>query len=194
MTGRLAILLLLGAAVPARAQSGADRYDDVFRKYSKRFFGVGHDWRMFKAQAMTESRLDPEARSQVGARGVMQLMPTTFREIQSRNPEWASIDDAEWNIAGGIFHDRELWRMWRPDVDGPDHHRFMFGSYNAGRIPLLTAQRIARDRQLDARTWPAIETVAPSVPRWRHRETLQYVDRIAANLARLDSKGRVRRN
>ena len=147
-----------------------------------------------EAQGMTESRLDPDAKSGVGARGVMQLMPSTFREIQTKNPEWASVDDVEWNIAAGIYYDRQLWRLWRDGVDDADHHRFMFGSYNAGRVPILTAQRLARERQLDPRGWTAIERVAPEVPRWRHRETVDYGGRIGANLERLDGKGRVVRS
>ncbi len=190
---RIALVVLFVGALPAAAQQGADRYDPTFRKYSKRFFGVGFDWRIFKAQGMTESRLDPAAKSPVGARGVMQLMPATFREIQSKNPEWASVDDVEWNIAAGVFYDRQLWRLWREDVDDADHHRFMFGSYNAGRVPILTAQRLARERQLDPRGWGAIERVAPEVPRWRHRETVEYVARIGENFNRLDPKGRVTR-
>ena len=190
---RLALALLVTVALPAAAQQGANRYDDTFRKYAKRYFGVGFDWRIFKAQGMTESRLDPDAKSGVGARGVMQLMPSTFKEIQSKNPEMASMDDVEWNIAAGIFYDRQLWRQWNEAVDGADQSRFMFGSYNAGRVPILTAQRLARERQLDPRGWNAIERVAPEVPRWRHRETVDYVTRIGENLDRLDSKGRVGR-
>ena len=66
------------------ARKPAD-YDDTFRKYSKRFFGPAYDWKLFKAQGMTESNLDMTARSRVGARGVMQLMPSTFRSIRSEN-------------------------------------------------------------------------------------------------------------
>jgi soluble lytic murein transglycosylase-like protein len=185
----LASFLVAG---PVAAQRGADRYDATFRKYAKRFFGVGFDWRLFKAQGLTESNLDPAVQSRVGARGVMQLMPSTFTEIQSKNPELASMDDAEWNIAGGIYHDRQLWRLWDGTVEEGDQVRFMFASYNAGRIPLLTAQRMAAEKRLDPRLWPSVRTVAPQVPRWRHRETLGYVERIEANAGRLDAKGRLR--
>ncbi len=187
----LAALLLLAA--PLEAQRVTERYDPSFRKYSKRFFGVGFDWRLFKAQAMTESRLDPLAQSQVGARGIMQLMPSTFREIQSKNPDWLSVDDVEWNIAAGIFHDRKLWRLWRGDVSDDDHHRFMFASYNAGRIPILTAQRVAVEDRLDPRVWTSVERVAAKVPRWRHRETLTYLIRIAENRRVLEPRGRAPR-
>ena len=68
----------------------------------------------------------------------------------------------------------------------------MLGSYNAGRSVLLRAQRAARERALDHRFWPSIQVVAPTVPRWRYSETLTYVDRIKANLARMDPKGKVK--
>ena len=78
------ILLAIGAAArnaDAQGQRDADRYDQTFRKYSKRYFGVGYDWRVFKAQAMAESEMNPDAKSWVGARGLMQLMPSTYKDI-----------------------------------------------------------------------------------------------------------------
>ena len=69
----------------------------------------------------------------------------------------------------------------------------MFASYNAGRVPLLRAQSLARLRALDPRLWGSVAVVAPEVPRWRHMETLNYVERIGANLQRMDLRGRVRR-
>jgi len=163
----------------------------MFRKYTKRFFGPGFDWRLFKAQGMAESNLNPEARSGVGARGIMQLMSTTYKEVQSRNPDLGKIDDPEWNIAAGISYNRQLFRQWQPESDERHLYEFMFGSYNAGRSILLRAQRVARDRALDDRLWPSIQTVASFVPRWRYTETLAYVERIKANLERMDNKGRV---
>jgi membrane-bound lytic murein transglycosylase F len=184
---------MLGAfSARVSAQRHLDRYDDTFRKYSKRFFGVGYDWRLFKAQGLAESNLNPAATSWVGARGIMQLMPSTFLAIQSKNPVFASIDDDEWNIAAGVYHDRQLWRMWLADsIQLTDNHQFMFGSYNAGRIPILRAQVLARSRALDPRLWTSVEQVAPEVRRWRHLETLGYVRKIMANLDRMDTRGRV---
>ena len=59
------VLLAIGAAgiADAQGQRDADRYDQTFRKYSKRYFGVGFDWRVFKAQAMAESEMNPNAKS-----------------------------------------------------------------------------------------------------------------------------------
>src|ERR1043166_6311849 len=172
----------IAKAAEARAASRAtERFDPTFRKYSKRYFGLGFDWRYFKAQSMAESELNPEARSWVGARGLMQLMPSTFQEIQSRRPEFESIDDPEWNIAAGIMHDRYLWGLWSKDVPEEQRPAFMFGSYNAGEGTITRASGVARAKQLDRSVWSNIEMVAPGVPRWRYRETLGYVRKILRN-------------
>lgn len=188
----LAVVLVLAAAVPAHAQrvvDNQDRYDDVFRKYSKRFFGPGFDWRYFKAQGLAESGLDPKARSPVGARGVMQLMPGTYAIIKkARSEQFGGIEDPEWNIAAGILYNRDLWHIWADNPDDTERLRFMFGSYNAGPGTIKRATRVAKTRQLDDRTWKSVETVAPSVQRWRYTETLPYVRKIEENHDALDGK------
>lgn len=146
---------------------------------------------MFKAQALTESGLDSAATSRAGARGVMQLMPSTFQQIQSKNPELTAIEQPEWNIAAGISHSRAMWRAWRGRVVPEDRRTFMFGSYNAGRTPIVRAQDLAAASAFDPRFWASIEAVAPRVHGWRHQETLGYVRKIDANLARLDAQGRL---
>ncbi|MCC6317103.1 MAG: transglycosylase SLT domain-containing protein [Gemmatimonadaceae bacterium] len=176
----LAALAVLVASMTAHAQRSRTRvdYDDTFRKYSKRYFGPTFDWKLFKAQGMTESNLDSTARSRAGARGVMQLMPSTFRAIQSENEDLKWIDDPDMNIAAGIHYNRRLWLLWEADSIIDHRTEFMFGSYNAGRRTLLRAQGEARRSKLDPRVWPSIRAVAPRVPRWRHRETLDYIERI----------------
>jgi membrane-bound lytic murein transglycosylase F len=188
----LAIVLSFASAANSRAQSQpADRYDDIFRKYTKRFFGPGYDWRIFKAQGMTESNLNPDAASAVGARGIMQLMPSTFGEIRSKNPEIGHINDPEWNIAAGISYNRDLWVKWKDTAGAEDRRNFMFGSYNAGRGTILRAQKLAIGKSLDEHVWPSIQNVAPDVPGWRHKETLDYVQRIRFSLERMNEKGRI---
>jgi membrane-bound lytic murein transglycosylase F len=186
----LCIAIFLSAAWTAAAQSrrATDKYDELFRKYAKQYFGVGFDWRVFKAQALTESNLNPDARSAVGARGIMQLMPSTFKEIQTRNPELEEVNDPRWNIAAGIYYNRRLWNSWNDHEQIQDRVRFMFGSYNAGRGTILKAKDTAAQNGLDARAWVNVETVAPKVPRWRHEETLSYIRRIQAGYDALSKR------
>jgi len=188
----LGLFLVAHVATAASASPVTARYDNSFRKYSKRFFGPGFDWRVFKAQAMAESGLDPLATSRVGARGMMQLLPSTYAAVRSNNPELGAIDDPDCNIAAGIFHDRQLWNGWASASDEQHRDRFTFGSYNAGMMTVLRAQKIARDRLLDDRIWPSIEVVAPSVTRWRYAETFAYLARIRKNLELMDPEGRIR--
>ena len=187
----LSVFLPIGASSTAFAETVTDRYDETFRKYSQRFFGPGYDWRIFKAQAMAESNIDMNAKSWVGARGIMQLMPSTFSEIKSKNPEMMSINKPEWNIAAGIYYDRQLWKQWTEQQGEQETVPFVMSSYNAGRGTLLRAQGVAKKKTLDPVVWMSIETIAPEVPRWREEETLAYVRRIRENLARMDENGRV---
>lgn len=210
--GHVAVLLLIGLVLPAplagqteraasravqalnaaaerrHARKATDRYDPIFRKYSRRYFGVGTDWHWFKAQGMAESDLTPNARSRVGARGIMQLMPSTYKLIHSALPQFGAIDDPEWNIAAGILHDRDMWRAWGRDVPEERRWAFMFASYNAGEGTIIRARKSAAAAKLDHSHWAAIERVAPSVERWRYTETLGYVRQISANKAALDER------
>ena len=175
----------LGAAAEAKqAKKATDRYDPSFQKYTKRYFGVGFDWHPFKAQGMAESDLKPNARSRVGARGIMQLMPSTYQLIKSARPDFRAIDDPEHNIAAGIMHDRYLWTLY-PTSPGEERMRFMFAAYNAGEGTIKRARTVAAKENLDAELWVSVEAVAPKVKPWVYRETLGYVRKIEENRAKL---------
>jgi len=173
------------AAVKRQTDRATERFDPIFKKYTKRYFGIGTDWRWFKAQGMAESDLTPTARSRVGARGIMQLMPSTYGQIKTALPQFGAIDNPEWNIAAGILHDRDLWTLWKNELDEPERWRFTFAGYNAGEGTIMRARKTALAAKLDNRTWPNIESVAPTVERWRYVETLDYVRKIQANKAAL---------
>jgi membrane-bound lytic murein transglycosylase MltF len=64
----------------------------------------------------------------------------------------------------------------------------MFASYNAGEGTIMRARRTASAAKLDDSRWPAIESVAPRVERWRYSETLGYVRTINANKGALVSQ------
>ena len=172
------------AAAARNAKKISERYDPTFRKYTKRYFGPAFDWKYFKAQGIAESGLDSTAKSWVGARGVMQLMPSTYRDIASRRPEFGTIDQPEWNIAAGIMHDRYLWTLYQKEISDDERHRFMFASYNAGEGTINRAISVARAK-VGPPVWSSVEQIAPTVGRWRYTETLGYVRRIDSAYAKL---------
>ena len=155
------------------------KYDKYFKKYSKRFFGVGFRWQFFKAQAVAESRLKPRARSPVGAAGIMQIMPRTYKEIRRKNPDIkGKRTQPRWNIAAGIYYDRRLWNVWQAERPFLDRVRFMFGSYNTGKGNILKAQKIAENQGLNPNVWFSIQSSLPLVTGKRSEETIQYVEKI----------------
>ena len=155
------------------------KYDSYFSKYSKRYFGVGFDWRYFKAQAIAESNLRPDALSPAGASGLMQIMPDTFEEIRRRHAAIAgTVDQPRWNVAAGIWYNRQNFTMWRADRPFVERLKFMFGSYNAGRGNILRAQRVALQDGLNGTLWSSIEVCLPEVTGRHSTETLTYVSRV----------------
>jgi len=173
------------AAAARNAKKFSERYDPTFRKYTKRYFGPAFDWKYFKAQGIAESGLDSTAKSWVGARGVMQLMPSTYRDVASHRPEFGTIDQPEWNIAAGIMHDRYLWTLYQKDISDDERHRFMFASYNAGEGTINRAISMARAKEVGPPVWSSVELIAPTVGRWRYTETLGYVRRIDSAYTKL---------
>ena len=154
------------------------KYDQYFKKYTKRYFGAGFEWKWFKAQAIAESNLKANARSWVNAKGIMQLMPKTFHEIKKKNPSFVDINEPRWNIASGIYYDRQLYKKWRAERPFKDKISFTFASYNAGFRNIVKAQKTAKNHGLNENLWHNIKSVAPKVSGWRHKETVGYVDKI----------------
>jgi membrane-bound lytic murein transglycosylase F len=180
---KIAILIIL-LMFPNVVQA-FDRYNNVvkfdryFSKYSKRYFGPNFNWYYFKAQAVAESRLKADARSRVGAVGLMQIMPKTFKEIVQKEPTIKGTrKQPRWNIAAGIYYDRQIWKLWQAERSFQDRINFMFGSYNAGKGNILKAQKIAAQEEMDPNLWESIEPVLQKVTGKHSQETITYVKKI----------------
>lgn len=167
----IGLLFLLCNPVMAEEQSSRwkDDYDRYFKKYSKRYFGPYFDWRWFKSQGIAESGLDSEAASPVGARGIMQIMPQTYEEIKEQNPGFVAINSPRWNIAAGIYYDRQLYRKWKKPLPSEERLFLAFSSYNAGYGRVLKAVKRSKKTSY---TWSDVKPHLPS-------ETRGYVARIA---------------
>lgn len=152
---------------PVHSDKWTDKYDRHFRKYSKRYFGPLFDWHWFKAQAIAESGLNANAVSHVGAVGLMQIMPDTFKEINDKHPHFAEVSKPRWNVAAGIYYDQLLYRKF-PSTPEQDRLYLALASYNAGYGRILNASRKIKT---DAPLW---NEVRPHMP----RETRAYVSRI----------------
>lgn len=172
----LLLVLLPGLACASLVRHVGDTYwssdyDNYFRKYTKHYFGPHLDWRWFKAQGIAESGLKPDARSPVGARGIMQILPATYEEIREKNPHFTHIEEPRWNIAAGIFYDRMLYRKWKKGLPTEERLAFAMASYNAGYRNMLRAFNRALKATGEVKGWSQVAPYAPG-------ETRHYVQRI----------------
>ena len=149
------------------SDSWTSQYDSIFKQYTKRYFGPFYDWRWFKSQAIAESRLNPNVTSDRGAKGLMQLLPSTFAEIRELNPHFSEIDSPRWNIAAGIYYDRYLYRKWNVPSE-KERLFYTFASYNAGYARLL---RTIKRHNLGNSSWDDVRKRLPG-------ETRNYVKTI----------------
>jgi len=175
----LIILLCMSSVVLAfgdrsvRDDRWTDKYDNLFRKYTKHYFGPHIDWHWFKAQAIVESSLKSKVKSNKGAVGLMQILPSTYDEIRDDLPYLADITQPRWNIAAGIFYDRKLYRRWKDkgEFQTQDLPALTFGSYNAGFGRMLRAVSRAKRKNDKVARWEQVEPYAP-------KQTRDYVQRI----------------
>ncbi|GGI52834.1 transglycosylase SLT domain-containing protein [Oxalicibacterium solurbis] len=120
---------------------------ELFEEYGGKY---GFDPLMLAAQGYQESRLDQNARSHVGAIGVMQIMPATGKELRVGN-----IHKIEPNIHGGAKYMDQLMTRYFPDAKFSETERplFAFASYNAGPGNISKMRKLAAKRGLDPDKW-----------------------------------------
>ena len=119
----------------------------LFQRYGERY---DFDPLMLAAQGYQESQLQQEARSHVGAIGVMQLMPATGAEMKV-----GDIRVIEPNIHAGAKYMDMLMTKYFPDAHFSEGNRplFAFASYNAGAGNIARMRREAAKRGLDPDKW-----------------------------------------
>ncbi|HEU0290365.1 MAG TPA: transglycosylase SLT domain-containing protein, partial [Burkholderiales bacterium] len=142
----------------------------LFEKYGARY---NFDPLMLVAQGYQESKLRQEARSHVGAVGVMQIMPATGKELGV-----GDIHQLEPNIHGGAKYMNRLMTRYFPDAKFSDQDRalFAFASYNAGPGNISKMRTEAAKQGLDQDKW--FENVEIVTARRIGLETTTYVRNI----------------
>lgn len=148
------------------------KYDGPIQRAVKDY-RPGFPWQRGKAQLIAESNLDPTVCSAVGACGLAQFMPGTWRDvtkgagIQLRFDAGAAI--TAWSIETARL-DRQ-WRSPRPDED---RWSLVESSYNAGLGWILKAQGLCDNASL----WEQIMICLPQVTGDHSKETIGYTLRI----------------
>lgn len=159
----------------------------LFRRYGQQY---GFNPLMLAAQGFQESALNQQARSHVGAIGVMQLMPDTGRSMQV-----GDIHLMESNIHAGVKYMDLLLRKYFPKEEFDEQNRalFAFASYNAGPGRISRLRKEAEKAGLDPNKW--FDNVEVIVSRRVGIEPVLYVRNIYKYFVayQLDHEGEVRR-
>jgi membrane-bound lytic murein transglycosylase MltF len=120
---------------------------DLFRKYAGQY---RFDYLLLAAQGYQESRLDQNAKSSVGAVGVMQLMPATGKAM-----EVGDIRQTEANVHAGAKYMDHLIDVYFPDAELDEENRtlFAFAAYNAGPGRMAKLRKLAAEQGYDPNKW-----------------------------------------
>jgi len=147
-----ALLLAALAAVPARANDPlftAAENRELVEELAAQYLpglrpGVGAAW------VHQESRWKATAVSRKGARGPLQIMPETARDIRRacRMPE-LDLSSMSSSLRGGFCYARLVRRQIGPMATAEDLNEAMFRAYNGGAGWILKERRAAKQKGKD---------------------------------------------
>ncbi len=162
-------------------------YDQLFKTYARE---IDWDWRLLAAQGYTESHFDTTVVSWAGARGIMQIMPSTARGF-GVGPD--KIANPEVNIATAVKIIKILNKSLSKYVsDEEERLKFVVGAYNSGIAHVYDAIALAEKYGKDPRKWDgnvAEAILLKSKPEYyndpvckygyfRGRQTVTYVSQV----------------
>ncbi|NQT87182.1 transporter substrate-binding domain-containing protein [bacterium] len=147
-----------------------ERYIALFKKYAAQY---DFDWLYLGAQAYQESGLNPNAKSSVGAVGIMQLLPSTAKDMGIAN-----FRTVEGNIHAGAKYMAWLRKHYfnAPGISAEAKFDFSLAGYNAGAGRVQKWRKKAPSLGIDPNRWFGhVERIAL---REVGQETVRYVSNI----------------
>lgn len=147
-----------------------DETAETFRKYSAQY---NVDYLLMMAKGYQESGLNQNAKSSVGAIGVMQLMPATGKDMNV-----GDISKEEPNIQAGIKYSDLMMEKYygKEPMDDLNKILFSFAAYNCGPARVKQLRAEAAQKGLDPNVW--INNVEVIAAARIGAETVNYVSNI----------------
>ena len=146
------------AAFHRRMKTRLSRYSPFIKAAARKH---GFDWRLIVAQIYQESHLNPWAKSRAGARGLMQLLPSTARSLGVKD-----IYNPVENINAGVRHLKYLYELY-DGASGDDRLLISLAAYNIGQGHIWDARRLAVRKNLDPDRW---DSLAKTLPMLRYKK------------------------
>lgn len=121
-------------------------YDDKIREKAKE---LGWDWRLLASMIYQESNFSPTAESWAGAKGLMQLIPSTGKYYGAKD-----LFNPDQNMSAGVNFLKFLDRQWSKTIDDKEERiKFMLASYNVGLSHVLDARNLTRKYEGNPTKW-----------------------------------------
>ncbi|WDE96299.1 transporter substrate-binding domain-containing protein [Lentisphaera profundi] len=121
-------------------------------KYKPYFIEAGEkydfNWLFLAMQAFQESSLNPKAKSHAGAIGIMQLLPSTAKDMGVDD-----LYDPYQNIMGGAKYMAWIRNNYFKDLDDKNRLYFYLASYNAGFRNVQNWRKEARSLGYNPDIW-----------------------------------------
>lgn len=130
-----------------RAGGVISRYDGLFQKYSRT---IGWDWRLMAAQCYQESTFDPMAESWAGAKGLMQIMPSTADEVGLARED---MYVPEKNIEAATKYMKKLEGRFSDIQEKNERQDFVLAAYNGGYLHIRDAMALAERDGKNPHRW-----------------------------------------
>lgn len=162
---------------------GLDKYLEHYKKAVQEFWQfeksinntpIEH---YFIAQAVQESRFDPNAKSPVGALGIAQFMPLTAKEVgqelkghQLFKNGFNPLNDIQ-SVYAQVYYMNKLFRSWKVERTALEKFELALASYNAGLGNILKAQKLSGNQ----RKWNDIKKYLSNITGRNSLETINYV-------------------
>jgi membrane-bound lytic murein transglycosylase MltF len=146
------------------------KMESIFRRYGDEY---KFDYLLMAAQGFQESHLNQNAKSRVGAIGVMQLMPKT-----GVAQHVGDIHQVDPNIHAGVKYMRFMRDQYfeGQPMSPLNKGLFTFAAYDAGVGRIEQLRKVAAARGLDPNVW--FDNVEQVVSERIGRETVSYVSNI----------------
>ena len=120
-------------------------YDDLIKEAAAE---INWDWKLLASQIYQESRFDPEVKSWAGARGLMQVMPATVKEMGEYD-----LYEPEQSLKAGVSHIKSISKLYENVPDSVERIKFVLATYNVGQGHVADARRLAEKYGKDPNVW-----------------------------------------
>ncbi|MCU0417067.1 MAG: transglycosylase SLT domain-containing protein [Cytophagaceae bacterium] len=135
---------------PVVLKERISKYDTLVQYHSKK---IGWNWKLVSAIIFQESQFNPHSVSWVGAKGLMQVMPSVGKEYGQLKPTQLFIPEK--NIDVGTKYLAWIQKyFYNEKVIAPeDKLKFIIASYNAGVGHVADARALASKHGLNPNKW-----------------------------------------